>query len=55
MAAVAAHAVPRIRSKAVVTPPKAAFVATQLTHNYMTGVNASGEGASGPPRHREPV
>jgi hypothetical protein len=55
-----AHAVPRVRAKvAFVAPPQQDSVATLLgqtnIHNYMTGVPAVGEGASGPPRDREPV
>ena len=55
------HAVPRVRAKvAFVAPPQQQdSVATLLgqtnIHNYMTGVPAVGEGASGPPRDREPV
>ena len=55
-----AHAVPRVRAKvAFVAPPQQDSVATLLgqtnIHNYMTGATAVGEGASGPPRDREPV
>jgi hypothetical protein len=58
--AVAAHAVSRVRGRVVfVVPPKTPVTAAQLgqpnIHNYMTRVNADGEGASGPPGHREPV
>ena len=54
------HAVPRARGKvAFVAPPQQDAVATLLgqtnIYNYMTGVPAVGEGASGPPRDREPV
>jgi hypothetical protein len=60
MSAVAAHAVPRIRSKAVLlASPLTAAAGVQLgqpdNHNYMTRVYAVGEGASGPPPHREPA
>ncbi len=56
-----AHAVPRVRAKAafVAAPQQRDAVATLLgqtnIHNYMTGVSAVGEGASGPPRDSEPV
>ena len=59
--ALAARAVSRVRGRVVfvVPPPKTAVAAAQLEqlniHNYMTRVYTSGEGASGPPRHREPV
>ena len=55
------HAVPRVRAKAafVVPAQQRDAVATLLgqtnIHNYMTGATAVGEGASGPPRDREPV
>ena len=59
------HAVPRVRARsASVAPQRVAAqqkdaVATLLgqtnIHNYMTGATAVGEGASGPPRDREPV
>ena len=55
------HAVPRVRAKAafVAAPQQRDAVATLLgqtnIHNYMTGATAVGEGASGPPRDREPV
>ncbi len=59
------HAVPRVRARsASVAPQQVAAqqkdaVATLLgqtnIHNYMTGATAVGEGASGPPRDREPV
>jgi hypothetical protein len=60
MPVVAAHAVSRVRGGVVfVVPPKTAVTAAQLGQpnidNYMTRVYADGEGASGPPRHREPV
>ncbi len=60
-AVVVAHAVPRVRGKvAFIAPsPQADAVAALLgqtnIHNYMTGVSAVGEGASGPPRDRGPV
>jgi hypothetical protein len=55
------HAVPRVRAKVAFVAPRQQkdAVATLLgqtnIHNYMTCVSASGEGASGPPRDREPV
>ena len=54
------HAVPRVRTRfASVAPQQKDAVATLLgqtnIHNYMTGATAVGEGASGPPRDREPV
>ena len=54
------HAVPRVRTRfASVAPQQKDAVATLLgqtnIHNYMTGATAFGEGASGPPRDREPV
>jgi hypothetical protein len=56
------RAVPRVRGKAaVVTAPATRDVVLALggrtnTHNYMTGAIAVfGEGASGPPPHREPA
>ena len=56
------HAVPRVRAKAstfVAPTQQKDAVATLLgqtnIHNYMTGASAVGEGASGPPRDREPV
>ena len=58
---VVVHAVPRVRTKAafVAAPQQRDAVATLLgltnIHNYMTGVSAVGEGASGPPRDSEPV
>jgi hypothetical protein len=58
--AVVAHAVPRVRGKvAFIAPPQAGAVTAQLGQtyidNYMTGANAVGEGASGPPTYREPA
>jgi hypothetical protein len=59
--AVAAHALPRVRSSVIfVVPPKATVLAAQVgqpnTYNYMTRVTAAeGEGASGPPPDREPA
>jgi hypothetical protein len=57
-----APALPRVRGKVAVMVPQAQKVAVtaQLddqtnVHNYMTGVTAVGEGASGPPRDRRPV
>ena len=55
------HALPRVRGKVavVVAPPQQDAVATLFgqtnVNNYMTGASAVGEGASGPPPHREPV
>ena len=55
------HAVPRVRAEATfVAPPQqkvavAALLGQTNIHNYMTGATAVGEGASGPPRDREPV
>ena len=54
------HAVPRVRATAAfVVPQQKDSVQTLLgqtnIHNYMTGATAVGEGASGPPRDREPV
>jgi hypothetical protein len=53
------HAVPRVRAEATfVAPPQqkvAALLGQTNIHNYMTGATADGEGASGPPREREPV
>jgi len=54
-------ALPRVRGKVAVMVPQAQAVAARAAlgqtniHNYMTGVSAVGEGASGPPRDREPV
>ena len=59
--AVAAKPLPRVRGKvAVLVAPAQQDAVTALLgqtniHNYMTGVAAVGEGASGPPRDREPV
>jgi hypothetical protein len=57
-----APALPGVRGKVAVMAPQARKVAVtaQLDdqtniHNYMTGVTAVGEGASGPPRDRGPV
>jgi hypothetical protein len=56
-----ADALPRVRGKVAVMVPQAQTVAVEAAlgqtniHNYMTGVSAVGEGASGPPRDREPV
>ncbi len=58
---VVAAALPRVRDKAAVMVAPApqdavtALVDQANIHNYMTGVSATGEGASGPPRAREPV
>jgi hypothetical protein len=63
----AAHAVPRLRvtvpASVAVTAPLALAAKRfgqpgidQMTnHKYMTGANATGTGASGPPRKREPA
>ena len=50
-------ALPRVRGKVAVMVPQAQKAALGQTnsHNYMTGASAVGEGASGPPRDREPV
>jgi hypothetical protein len=50
-------ALPRVRGKVAVLVPQAQKVAVGQTniHNYMTGVFATGGGASGPPRDRGPV
>ena len=59
--AVAAHPLPRVRDKVAVLVPVAqrdagtALLGQTNIHNYMTGVSAAGEGASGPPRDRAPV
>jgi hypothetical protein len=58
--AVAPHALARVRVKVAVaaSPQQGAVSAPSgLTNvdNYMTGVPAVGEGASGPPPYREPV
>jgi hypothetical protein len=52
--------VPRVRVKAVLAVPVLQAATTaQLgqtdNYNHMTSVFASGEGASGPPPHREPA
>jgi hypothetical protein len=58
---VVAAALPRVRDKAaVMVAPAPQHAVTALVdqaniHNYMTGVSATGEGASGPPRDREPA
>jgi len=54
------YAVPRVRATvAFVVPQQKDAVRTLLgqtnIHNYMTVASAAGEGASGPPRDREPV
>ena len=60
-AAKVAYPLPRVRGRAalVVAPQQDDVVATLFgqtnVHNYMTGVSAAGEGASGPPPYREPV
>ena len=57
----AARALPRVRGKVAVPATSApqdavtALLGQTNIHNYMTGVSATGEGASGPPRDREPV
>jgi hypothetical protein len=50
-------ALPRVRGKVAVLAPQAKKVTVGQTniHNYMTGVFATGGGASGPPRDRGPV
>jgi len=55
--AVSVDALPRVRGQVAVLVPQAQKVATGQTniHNYMTGVVASGGGASGPPRDRDSV
>jgi hypothetical protein len=59
--AVAVPSIPRVREHVVFAVPVApkAAPAVQLgqpnSDNYMTSVNATGVGASGPPRDREPV
>ncbi len=62
LANTASPALPRVRGKVAVMVPQAQKVAVtaQLddqtnVHDYMTGVTAVGEGASGPPRDRGPV
>ncbi len=56
-----ARAVPRVRTEVAFAASSAAAIApmaqlgqTKL-HNYMTSVNAIGEGAAGPPRGRKPA
>jgi hypothetical protein len=58
--AVAVQSVPRVRIKAVPAfPVPQSALTAQLgqmnNYNHMTSVYAIGEGASGPPPHREPV
>jgi hypothetical protein len=55
--AIPVGALPRVRGKAAVLVPQAQKVVVGQTniHNYMTGATATGEGASGPPREKEPV
>ena len=56
--AVPVDALPRVRGKVAVLVPQAQKVAAGQTniHNYMTGVFATGGGASGPPpRDRGPA
>ena len=55
--AIPVDALPRVRGRVAVLVPQAQKVAVGQTniHNYMTGATAVGEGASGPPRDREPV
>jgi hypothetical protein len=55
--AIPVDALPRVRGRVAVLVPQAHKVAVGQTniHNYMTGATAVGEGASGPPRDREPV
>jgi hypothetical protein len=59
--AVVVAARPRVRDEVTVLVPPAqqdtvtALLGQANIHNYMTGVPAVGEGASGPPRDREPV
>ena len=61
LTAAGAPALPRVRDKvAILVAPAQQDAVTALLgqtniHNYMTGVSAVGEGASGPPRDREPV
>ena len=56
-----ADALPRVRGKVAVLVPQARQAVVEARfgqtniHNYMTGVPAVGEGASGPPRDRKPV
>jgi len=57
----AVDALPRVRGRVAVMVPQAQPQAAKAQlgqaniHNYMTGVPAVGEGASGPPRDRQPV
>ena len=56
----AVRPVPRVRVRAILAVPVPQAAATaQLgqtnNYNHMTSVFASGEGASGPPPHREPA
>ena len=59
--AAASHALSRVRGKVAVVfaPPQqdagATLFGQTTVNNYMTGVPAVGEGASGPPPYREPV
>jgi hypothetical protein len=55
--AIPVDALPRVRGRVAVLVPQAHKVAVGQTniHNYMTGATAVGEGASGPPREKEPV
>ena len=55
--AILVDALPRVRGKVAVFVPQAQKVTVGQTniHNYMTGATAVGEGASGPPREKEPV
>ena len=55
--AILVDALPRVRGKVAVLVPQAQKVTVGQTniHNYMTGATAVGEGASGPPREKEPV
>ena len=56
-----ARAVPRVRTEVAfaASPAPSAAPMAQLGqtkhHNYMTSVNAIGEGAAGPPRGRKPA
>jgi hypothetical protein len=56
-----AHAVRRVRGRVAVLVPQVqqdgvkAPLGQINVHNYMTSVSATGEGAAGPPREREPV
>jgi hypothetical protein len=55
--AIPVDALPRVRGRVAVLVPQAFKVAVGQTniHNYMTGATAVGEGASGPPREKQPV